>query len=189
MSSAGRTSPHSRGKQTQRRAFTLFELLLVLAVLAVIAGMVVPTLSGAMSTRPLRGAADQIRQVLTTARRDAIDAGVPMRFEFETGTNIFRVALLFDVSAGAVESTAIETPPGVTFIGEDRLDGDIVFAESEGLSLTAQSDAAAVFFYPDGTSDSAQIRLVDDANHSIVIKLRGLTGAVTVGSIGRGGGP
>jgi len=188
VSSAGRRLPHTHGRQQHRRAFTLFELLLVLAVLAVIAGMVVPTLSNAMSTRPLRGAADEVRQVLTTARRDAIDAGVPLRFEYEPGTGVFRVAMLFDVGAVSAEAAVDGLPPGVTFVGEDSLDAGIVFEQLDEASLTAHGGVPVVYFYPDGTSDSAQLQIADNENRSIVIELRGLTGAVTVGSIGRGGG-
>ena len=77
-----------------RRAYTLFEILLVVALIAILAAMTVPGLIEAIygdRTR-LQAAADQITGQWSSMRARAIMEGRPYRFSVEPGTGNFHVA-------------------------------------------------------------------------------------------------
>ncbi|QDT63626.1 prepilin-type N-terminal cleavage/methylation domain-containing protein [Calycomorphotria hydatis] len=169
-----------------RAAFTLFELLLVLVVLSVVAAMVVPTLGRAMSTRPLRAAADDLRQLLTEVRRDAIDAGVPLKFEYVPGQREYSVAVLYETADLASTGTENGQPMAATVIaslGERTLPDGISFVEERSSTLGGIEQYLVVFFYPDGSADDSMLAIQDADERSMEITVRGLTGAVSIGKI------
>ena len=55
-----------------RRAFSLLELLLVIAILGMLAAVVLPSLPGALESARLRGSAGEVRATLTLARTLAV---------------------------------------------------------------------------------------------------------------------
>ena len=63
--------------------FSLFELLIVLALILTISGLAAPTLMDRVQNGRIQEAAENVREVLANARRYAIDAGVDYQFRFE----------------------------------------------------------------------------------------------------------
>ncbi len=74
-----------------RRAFTLLELLLVLALLAMMAAFSWPALRGSMGGQNLRSAGDQVRTSWLRARTKAITSGEAMSFRYQPGTGRYRI--------------------------------------------------------------------------------------------------
>lgn len=66
----------------RRSAFTLLELVLVLALIVAISALAMPSFRGAMTTWRLRSAADQIRAAWNRTRADAIRDGEIYVFRF-----------------------------------------------------------------------------------------------------------
>ncbi len=64
------------------RAFTLLELMLVIALLAVLAVVALPLYSGALARRQLAESADQFRSLMYTAAGEAKQAGRRMELRF-----------------------------------------------------------------------------------------------------------
>ena len=79
-------STHSR-----RSAFTLLELLLVLALIVAIGALVWPALERPLATQRLRRAAEQVRMHLTKTRTQAILTGETFAFRFQPGKPLMRV--------------------------------------------------------------------------------------------------
>src|SRR6516165_5511545 len=75
-----------------RRAFTLFELLLVLALLVILAGLALPSIDAMYADSRVTAAADQVRASWASARAHAIREGRPYRFAIAVNGNGFRVA-------------------------------------------------------------------------------------------------
>ncbi len=73
------------------RAWTLLELLLVLALLVVISSLAMPILDGSFASLRLRRATDQVIAVWIRARTAAIESGRPHQFRFKTGTGNYLV--------------------------------------------------------------------------------------------------
>ena len=74
------------------RGYTLVEVLLVLALLAVISAMAWPSLQKPFATRRLYSAADTVRAQWSHARVDAMRSGHTYAFRFEVHGDHFRVA-------------------------------------------------------------------------------------------------
>src|SRR5690242_4803736 len=77
---------------TRRPAFTLIEMLLVVAVLIALGAVAYPTLSAMYGDVKIKAAADTVRASWTEARAHAIEDGRAYRFAVQPGTGKFRVA-------------------------------------------------------------------------------------------------
>jgi Tfp pilus assembly protein FimT len=166
----------------QRPAFTLLEILLVLAVLIALAAVAYPTLSAMYGDVKVKAAADNVRAAYADARSHAIEDGRPYRVSVQPGTGKFRIAPDNDTFwDGSDPSQATnndgDAPP---FINEGGLPNGIVFT---GDLTTGGSWSTVVVFNPDGgCSSDVEISLQesDDAATALVIRVRAMTGAVTV---------
>ena len=125
-----------------RRAFTLNELLLVLALVVAMAGLIVPTL-GVFDDEYLRQAADQVRGDWTAARVEAMTSGLTQvfRYELETGEYVIQPwegdDALLEASPGAssrggISSGTFGTPANGGTLGNPT-----------GMSIGANSPYAA----------------------------------------------
>lgn len=73
------------------RGFTLLELMLVLGIVAAIAAMAWPSFHTALLSRRLTGEAEEVRNRLRDARREALRSGLAYRFDVDPATGDFRV--------------------------------------------------------------------------------------------------
>jgi prepilin-type N-terminal cleavage/methylation domain-containing protein len=73
---------HSRHSHL-RRAFTLIELILVLALVAIIVTIAVPSLSNFVSSQGVGNSANQVMALARWARSEAIGQGVSFRLNFD----------------------------------------------------------------------------------------------------------
>jgi type II secretion system protein H len=142
----------------RRDGFTLFELVLVLLVVALIAATVVPAMRNFAHGRRLGDAATQIVALANYARTQAIAEGKTYR-------------LNLDMSAGTYALTA-RTYDAFEDLGNDY--GEL-FQVPEGMRLdcnfSPQQDGLYVTFHPNGRTDAGDqpagvdslvIKLVDD---------------------------
>ena len=180
-------------KQTSRTrsAFTLMELLLVMAVVIVVLGLATPAVNRMFQRSALDRGADRVRAAFGEARVKAMREGDVYAVLVSLGSN------WFDVGPFANSQTQISRANrdqqqvqqyGNSGFEENLLPGGIRFAASEVL---ADSRAAAVLsgtessgggglqqvlFYPDGTSQNASVVLQNQVGGVVEIQLRGLTG-------------
>ena len=129
------------------RAFTLIELMVVVAIIGLVASMGVPAMIKALQKDGMRKALSDVQDVCFSARQQAIFSRqktsvlfLPQKGEFSAeGTGGM-------TRNGKVTSATL--PGGVSFAMLDIFHQD--YAESEW---------ARVFFYPDGTCDETVIVL------------------------------
>jgi hypothetical protein len=193
-----------------RHAFTLLEVLLTLCLLVMLGALTWPSLSRPLANQRLRSAADQVRTGWARARVAAISSGRVYAFRYAPDSDRYSVRL-FDSSEFSMEgegtegSTAVEGEAGGAqgFVSpEQRLPEGVLFAAGEKLpeanaaplaagSMPASEDGFAwaepILFHPDGTTSTAQVRLVNEYGATVEVSLRGLTGLSTVGPLARGG--
>jgi prepilin-type N-terminal cleavage/methylation domain-containing protein len=197
-----------------RQAVTLLELLVVLALLAAIAGMVVPTFESMVSSRRLLQSIEKLRNELAEARVTAMRTGQAQVLRATLQSQDYSITPWLggtddeNASAGAVVSsggqvvqTQTTAGAGVTTSAIDT--SDDVKQLSEGVLFSAietlmddrnafeleQSGEATggatpgvsppVLFYPDGSSTTAQVILVDPRGRRMAIQIRGVTGQLT----------
>lgn len=88
--------PGVRGRRhlpaRRRTAFTLLELLLVLGIIVLMAGLSWPAMRSSMAKSRLRDSAQQLRVELARARLQAMENGVPLEFRYRAGEGRFRIA-------------------------------------------------------------------------------------------------
>src|SRR5262245_26003542 len=76
----------------RRAGFTLFEVVLVMAVLVIAAALTYPSLKGMYGYFKVHGAVDSVRAAWAQARAHAIEEGRPYRFAVEPDGSHYRVA-------------------------------------------------------------------------------------------------
>ncbi|TWU43180.1 hypothetical protein Q31b_22180 [Novipirellula aureliae] len=194
-------------------AFTLFELLLVLAILSAIAAVTIPNLGLLMGEQKLTRASEQLRIELTRTRVDAMRAGQMMMLQWDPDLGTLKLKPFFsavasvDSNNGSANSQStlltggnqasvtaapvydpeaeetIELPEGVTVeviavtptarstIAEQEMVGELVTGTSP------------ILFYSDGTTSNAVIILAHPTIGRVAVKLRGITGDVTIDEV------
>jgi prepilin-type N-terminal cleavage/methylation domain-containing protein len=186
------------GLDRARPGFTLFELLLVCAVVVVLGAAVYPSIEEMYSGYRVSASADQVRAAWAQARSHAMDEGRPYRFSIKPGTSDFRVAP--DSTAywsGSDEPQLDDDRTNPPLIKSDSISKPIVFQIDESgpqapVDPTAAGHTTSVgtsdgvwttlaIFLPDGSAqDDVRIKLQSAGSKPTVLRLRALTGVVTI---------
>ncbi|MBO0700466.1 MAG: GspH/FimT family pseudopilin [Zavarzinella sp.] len=168
-------------RRPRRAGITLVEILLVMAIILALGAIAYPTLSAMYGDVRIKAAADEVRAAWTEARAQAIEEGRPYRFSIEPETGKFRVAPdageFWDGSGGGPSDDSAPPP----HIQEGTLPNGIVFDVSADLPSDG-TWTTVVVFNPDGTcaSDVEVILKEDDDSTPVVVRVRAMTGAVSV---------
>jgi prepilin-type N-terminal cleavage/methylation domain-containing protein len=171
--------------QRNRRAFTLLELILVLAILVILGALAYPSIEGMYGGVRLRAGADALRGALAGARSHAMDEGRPYRFCVMPSRGNYRVAPDSSAYWGG-GATAADDPNNPPLVLEETLPKDIVFAMDDASAGGGEAGGwvPVVTFLPSGeASDDRQFTLRLPGAKPIVVRLRALTGMVTIEKI------
>ncbi|MGV3486485.1 MAG: prepilin-type N-terminal cleavage/methylation domain-containing protein [Planctomycetaceae bacterium] len=199
-----------RHRDRARRAFTLVELLLTLAVLVTISAIVVPSFGVLLADRRLARAGDQLRVEMMQTRLLAMRTGRAQILQLRVGASEARVKPWFDMhdlteavdqtgassalltggnaSPASFQATAgeevtrnIELPPEV-LVGDAQVESTqrSYLIDTQSLSETAEGWSQPILFYPDGTTSTAAVTFTQAEAGRVIVVLRGLTGEVTV---------
>jgi prepilin-type N-terminal cleavage/methylation domain-containing protein len=141
------TSPTGRTRSRKVHAFTLLELILVLAILALAAGVAAPSLSRFSRGRQTLDAAAHMLAVIQYAQDQAVVHAAPHRFQLDTAGGTYWLTARRD---GAFARLGNDF--GQTF----TLPASVTAAWDAGPEVTARS---YIQFEPDGGHDVASVRL------------------------------
>ncbi len=202
-----------RSRQT-RRAFSLIEILVVLAILAVVVSIGWPSVLRYMGENVIREQAHTVRLEMTSARIKAIDTGLVYQFRYEPGGRRFVVIPHDRPDVGAGESAAMVGGGGITASGAlqrvpvtsgqlpeacrfepptttnpltnadqmaytEQIAQEWLTLLPDGVLLQQTRWAPAIRFFPDGSTDSATVVILDENRRRIELTIRGFTGEVT----------
>ncbi|MEE9609132.1 MAG: GspH/FimT family pseudopilin [Myxococcota bacterium] len=193
--------PVQRQPSTPRAAFTLLELLAVVAIFALMATFVVPNFP-AVRARALRQQANQIAARLELARQRAIVTGTPHRLWINLDAGSYRLEWLASEAQRnpqALEPTEPVASPGAPislsappeelrdFHPVPGLFGNRVFLE-EGFGFAAvetpegwiESGETFIDFDRDGTASYTTLVLDDEGGASVELELLPLADAVRI---------
>jgi Tfp pilus assembly protein FimT len=151
------------------------EMVVVLAIIVVLAGLAFPFLDALQAGPRLSAATDQVRARLTDARAHAVEDHQSYRFAVKDGTGQFKIAP--DTSDNWPDATG--TPGGDRgWVFEGSLPEKVKFAASDG---GAGSDWHTVAtFQPDGTAtDDVEFTFQTSGAAPRTLRLRASTGSVT----------
>jgi Tfp pilus assembly protein FimT len=158
----------------QHQAFTLVELLVVLAMIIVIGAVLFPTLLSVEGDRPIKAAGDIIRARLAEARVAAIEEGKVYRFAISPDGKRVRFA--------PDDANFLEQQDEDTANAENELPKSVVarVVNDDAGEATVDSNGwtRVATFQADGTCRETvvEIELTQPGTYSLIIRLRGLTG-------------
>lgn len=168
-----------------RRGFTLFELILVLALLLLLAAVIIPSLSAFRGDSRPRAAADMIRSELAVARARAMEEGRPYRVAISTdGTRIRRApdSPEFDTTSAASASGGSASAVDYPF---EHVTASVV-VEQEGMEPASTGTWVTIAVVkPDGTcrEETTLVMLKETDGGALYVRIRGLTGSSQVVSM------
>ncbi len=165
----------------------MVELVLVLAIVVVVAGLAVTHFTRSYSGQYLSKGADRVRAELGRARVQAMRTGEIHAFFYRPGTNQFTVARYADYNEIELADDSINRgqyqffdqllPADVYFSEADvEFDSRAQLAQESTQATSGNNDIRPVLFYGDGTSQNAKLTLSHTSGASIQVNLRGLTG-------------
>jgi Tfp pilus assembly protein FimT len=185
--------------QARRLAFTLFEVLLVLALLVIVAALALPSVEAMYADHKVQAAADLLRSAWADARTRAMEEGQAYRFAVVLGKGNFRIApdsadhwsggdASPAGSAGAALVVSTALPKGISFRGQDQGRND---RDKETVLPADRIDPSQwsplIAFLPDGTArEDVSVTLEMSGARPLVVTLRGLTGGVKVRPVNGG---
>ncbi len=137
-------------KLQQRRAgFTLVELMIVVAIMGILAGIAYPLMLSWLPNMRLRGAARDVYSVMQRAKAEAIERGVDVTVGFSTATDAYIMFLDTGEGVGGIAGNELldgsepalfrsgPLPDGVAF--DPATDGDgVTFVAGNALVFTSR---------------------------------------------------
>jgi general secretion pathway protein H len=201
ISTTGKASKKARNKSRHIRAsggFSLIELIIVLAIMALVLGMTAPRIAKDMAVLHLRTTAKQVAASLRWARSQALSTGKTYNAIFDcNGQRViisdYAGALDTDIiklvqSAGDgekqedQENVAAAMPKPILKIFE--LPEDIFISRIEIADvLDANPGEQSIYqltFFPDGTTMGGEIAIADEQKRMFIIAVDFLTGIVSL---------
>jgi prepilin-type N-terminal cleavage/methylation domain-containing protein len=167
-----------------RRGYTLFELLVVMAIIIILAIIIVPSLGAFRGDSRQRAGADMISAELATARSRAKEEGRPYRVALsEDHTRIRRAPddPNFDNTTAASEPGGTATAVEYAF---QYVTAEIIADPSNTntpVPLANNGWVTLATVQPDGTClESSALIAIKEDNATIYMRLRGLTTSVRI---------
>lgn len=173
----------------RRDGVTLLEILLVVAVIAILSSIALPLWDAMLQSEKVARAADIVRAELGATRVLAIQEGEEYVFCYVPESGQFwrePLATMTGTSslqAGEPITDQLAVPPS------NQLPQGVVFAQGvaeesvRSQQLEEETGAAAncnrIIFYPDGTSQTAGIIIRNEFGDALQVTLRGLTGGTS----------
>jgi general secretion pathway protein H len=144
----------------RRAGFTFVELMVVLAILAAVAALVMPSFSRTIASARLRSAASDVRTSLARGRALAVAAAKER-------------TVAFDLSRGefGVDNEAVRLLPGTIRLG----------AVLPGEERKERGNVR-VRFFPDGSGDEAEISVTAEDGGTLRVTVDPLTGLSEAGT-------
>lgn len=133
----------------RRHAFTLIEIMVVVAIIGLVAAMGMPSIIKALQKEGMRKAVSDLVEVCASARAKAIFTGQTVAVTFRPGDKSF------SVDGGGPGK-------GSTYVTTSKLPSEVDFAMLDINQLDfGGSEWAKVRFFPNGTSDEMVVVLKD----------------------------
>jgi type II secretion system protein H len=151
---------------SQRRGFTLIEIMIVIGIMALVLAMGMPSILQTMQKDPLRKAVSDLVDACVNARELAILDGVPAELVIQAADGHLTVRRVSTnsveqaASADGIAGPAAKGAPSGAAAFSARLHRDIaVTLLHVNLKDQMEAEESRVLFYPNGTSDEFTIVL------------------------------
>ena len=163
-----------------KRAFTLVEIMVVVAVMGLLIGISIPAFRSIIKKAPLEQGISDVESLCRQARAEAIVRQQAMDVLFNEAEEIValttaaRVIIAPDPFTGLTVKVTEETQ----LIDQVALEVDLQIIEPESDEFTVGE--IRIRFYPNGTSETLAVRVVGD-DEAYLLTLDPVTGRTMVG--------
>jgi prepilin-type N-terminal cleavage/methylation domain-containing protein len=191
-----------RASRRTRSAFTLIEVLAVVAIFALLAGLLAPRV-GSITGRDLQLSAQRIRAQIDLARQRAALTGIPHRLLVDIDADSYRVEWKVSERAELGEQPEPEpeldlhgnspipmTPPLLEEVDYrplpgrsgrfERVDSSVLIAGVETAGSYQSRGEAAIEFDFDGSADGTSLYLDDESGRTLVLDVLPLADTVRI---------
>lgn len=170
----------------KRSAYTLFELVLVLALVVIATSLTFPLAQALFADTHLTAASDMVRTAMLEARSRAVEEGRPFVFSVQQNTGNFQVGPL-EMAVGSGAEAPFTSGEMGDQVNQGELPKDIVFCDPQ-VELQANPSPGEwrkIVFQPDGATgeDLVEISFGKAGGSQMAVRLRGLTGAITTADL------
>ena len=141
-----------------KRAFTLVEIMVVVAIIAILVGISVPTIRAYFNQAPLEKAISDLEGLCRTARAEAIVKQRSMLLTLNDGDNSLTLATAPRVVSEPDEVTGelVRTTEEASVLDQVTLDVELQIIEPQSLEL---GEDLQIRFYPNGTSHPLEVTI------------------------------
>ena len=146
------------------KGFTLIEMLVVLAVMALIVSLVPPLLSGGQSKAEFTAATREIQSALRETRSVAIAQGRTASFAVDARTNAYRSG-----GDGRIYHVPSSIRLSIFAAADDPALGSETSERDGRLGTRAGDEPSSIRFFADGSSTGGGVRLVQGRRRSAIV--------------------
>jgi type II secretion system protein H len=132
--------------QTHTKAFTLIEIITVVAVIGILAAVMSPKIDGWIGKSKIRTAADELQQYLAFMKGEAFSRGVAVKAEFDEDDN----------SIATYSSDELTSSCQSSDVTWGNINNNLDF---KNIELISEVDNDELCFFPDGSSNGGTITL------------------------------
>ena len=168
------------------KAFTLMELMVVLALVAVMAAVIVPEMKGSFEESLLRSSARKLAEVSSLAYSRAVSLNQIHRLRFNPTTGQY----LIERQVGDGDEYSDFEPITDVAECEGRIDSRISLnlskfdpdsdSTSDDTLSSSSSSPDTIAFFPDGTAEACELLLRDRAGFQLILRLSPNTARIHV---------
>ena len=176
---------------SSRLGMTLFEILLVLILLVIIASLAKPIFDGAFSSVRLRRGGDQVLAAWSELRSLAVQTGQTHQFQFQVESGHYRLEPWYgfqvEVPAEVLEAAPqygewkpyeADLPEDIKFIEGEQLRSEL--GDVRSIQSLVEGDSTdwsePIIFFPDGSTTAATLLISNEKDLVQRLTLRALTG-------------
>jgi prepilin-type N-terminal cleavage/methylation domain-containing protein len=142
-------------RRANLRAFTLLELMMVVAIMGLIMAMGIPSILSMWHQSPMRKAVNDVLDICGHARAQAVLGGTPVTVTFHPQSREIAI-----VSGSTSQVEKAPSTPGKQPLNSAQFDASISIEMLDvNLQEYKDADEARVRFFPNGTSDEMTLVL------------------------------
>lgn len=158
------------------------ELMVVIALVAIVSAAIVPEMRGSFEDAVLRSSARQMIDVCNVANSRAVALGQIHRVRYDRSTRRLMIESHSQRDSRSAKFRPVRDVPA----GSSKVDSRISLSIRTGLTPDSSTESAqsvpaeadTITFFPDGTADSAEIEFTDRVGGQLGLKLNPVTARI-----------